>query len=325
MAANICTAVEEPEVDGLRAMEALSSACGRMVALGRDSERGRQQFHRVVSAIHGICDALTDCEAAGVPAADLRQIGSNARETHGQSPFIRRLQEWPRGYAGDFETIEWLWRGENRAPIGTLGYALEAYALTAAIAQQHRNKVHLQARCVLEAAHRKADCRVLSIGCGSSPDIRSVAPHVPASATFVFCDSDEQALEFSRRATEGADVQRHFVHGIVPRVLRRLEPLAPFDLILAGGLFDYLPDRWLARTAGDAWNRLLAPGGRLVFTNIATGNPFRVWLEYMADWRLIERSELDVVRLCRDAEIPVEPTLRRDETGLAILATVTRS
>ena len=225
------------------------------------------------------------------------------------------------GYPGDFETIEWLWRGDNRAPAGTLAHAIETYALNAAIAQQHRNKVAFQAACMLQALATARPCRVLSIGCGGNPDLRTVIDSVPSSASFVLCDSDKDALSYSRAKLGPIADQCHLVHGMVPRVLRRVRDHGPFDLILAGGLFDYLSDRFIARTLSDAWGTLLAPGGRIVFTNIACGNPFRVWIEDMADWRLIERSEEDIATICREAGIPVVPTMVRDATSLAIVAT----
>jgi hypothetical protein len=111
---------------------------------------------------------------------------------------------------------------------------------------------------------------------------------------------------------------------MVPRVLRQTRDYGPYHLISAGGLFDYLPDRLVSLTLGIAC-KLLAPGGRMVFTNIGAGNPFRVWLEYMADWKLIERSEQEVERLCRDAGISAPVTLERDSTGLAILASTRKA
>ena len=41
------------------------------------------------------------------------------------SPFVARAQDWPRGYPGDFETIEWLWSGD---PAGLADDALGAAA-----------------------------------------------------------------------------------------------------------------------------------------------------------------------------------------------------
>jgi extracellular factor (EF) 3-hydroxypalmitic acid methyl ester biosynthesis protein len=293
--------------------------------LARCRGAGRpRQYHRAVSVVHDICHALTDCEAAGAPDREIRDVLKTAREIHGASPFVTRLQQWPRGYPGDFETIEWLWRGDNRAPAGTLAHAIETYALNAAIAQQHRNKVSFQAACMLQAVATARPCRVLSIGCGSSPDLRTIIDSVPSSASFVLCDSDKDALAYSRAKLDPIADQCHLVHGMVPRVLRRVRDYGPFDLIMAGGLFDYLSDRFVSRTLSDAWSTL-APGGRIVFTNIARGNPFRVWIEYMAEWRLIERSEEDITAICRAAGIPVEPTLVRDATSLAIVATLRKS
>lgn len=290
--------------DAAAALASLTSACSRLEHLARGSIAGSaRQYHRTVSTVHDICGALTECEASGAPDAVVRDTIRGAREIHGKSPFVTRLQQWPRGYAGDFETIEWLWRGDNRAPAGSLAHAIETYALNAAIAQQHRNKVTFQAACMLQAMATTTPCRMLSIGCGSSPDLRTVLDQVPASTSVVLCDSDVEALNYSRAKLHPIADRCEFVHGMVPRVLRRVRAHGPFDLILAGGLFDYLSDRLIQRTLEESWTRLLAPGGRIVFTNIARGNPFRVWIEYLADWRLIERSEEDVLRICRDAGI----------------------
>lgn len=309
--------------DAQSAIRQLNWACRSLAILaGSDPSDDATTFHRAVALIHGICEALAKCEHAGVPAADVRRVVGPARAIHARSPFIRRLQEWPRGYPGDFETIEWLCRAENRAEAGTLAHALERYALTSSIAQQHRNKVVFQAGCVLEALDANPQARILSLACGSSPDVRSIIGHVKPGARLVMCDSDLDALAFSAQRLEAIKDRCRFVHGMVPRVLRQVRQDGPYHLVFAGGLFDYLSDRLVALSLGTAWRTLVAPGGRIVFTNIARGNPFRVWLEHLAEWRLIERSEHDVERICRDAGIAGALTLDRESTGLALLASV---
>lgn len=311
--------------DAESAIGQLHWACRCIVALAeRVPSDSTDTFHRAVALIHGTCEALAKCEHAGVDAAQLRRILAPARAIHARSPFIRRLQEWPRGYPGDFETIEWLCRAENRAEPGTFAHALERYALTSSIAQQHRNKVVFQAACILQALEEHAPARILSIACGSSPDIRSILGHVKPGAEFVLCDSDRDALTFSAQRLGALADRCGFVHGMVPRVLRQVGDRGPYHLIFAGGLFDYLPDRLVALTLRTAWRSLLAPGGRIVFTNIARGNPFRLWLEYLAEWRLIERSDDDIERICGEAGIASPVTLQRDSTGLATLGTVQR-
>jgi SAM-dependent methyltransferase len=304
-------------------LQALASATGRLARLeAHPLVDAAVAFHRAVALVHEICAAVSDAEAAGCSREELRAATAHAREIHGASPFVRRLQEWPRGYPGDFETIEWLCRGESGAPAGTFGAALEAYALTSAIAQQHRNKVQFQADCIRDAMLRNPRCRVLSLACGSSPDIRAILPLAGPDVSFVLCDGDGAALEFSRRHLHPIADRCRFVQGMVPRVLGRVGAHGPFDLIYAGGLFDYLPDRLASRTLAIA-HRMLAPGGRLIFTNIASGNPFRVWLEYLASWPLIERTETDVRRLCGDAGLGVA-RIAREATGLALLIDLER-
>lgn len=97
--------------------------------------------------------------------------------------------------------------------------------------------------------------------------------------------------------------------------------LGPFDLVVAGGLFDYLPDQVIKRVLQQARERLLTPSGQVLFTNIAIENPFRLWIECLADWHLIHRSADDLKRLCADAGYGTdEVSVEADATGLALIA-----
>jgi SAM-dependent methyltransferase len=240
---------------------------------------------------------------------------------------VQRLQTWPRGYAGDFETVEWLCDATNRAEPNTIGWAIEAYALQSPIAQQHRNKVVLQARAVLTTlASRRRPARIASLGCGGYRDLFLIQDCITdGSGTFVLVDSDRQALAFAHQRLNRLTASCEFVHGVVPRVLTTVASKGACDLVLAGGLFDYLPDRWAVAALRGVYP-LLACGGTFFFSNIAAGNPFRGWLEYLADWRLIERSESDVRRLLAAAEID-DCALRidRDTSGLALIVELRRS
>jgi extracellular factor (EF) 3-hydroxypalmitic acid methyl ester biosynthesis protein len=307
-----------------RPLRSLTDACERLERMaGAPEVDVAYTFHQTVRAIHAICEALLECEAAGLAREELRPRLTRVRQVHSSSPFMRRLQEWPRGYAGDFETIEWLWRGENRA-VGPVARALEGYALTSSIAQQHRNKIAFQASCILEAQERHPSCRVLSLACGSSADVRSVVKSLRPTTNLVLCDSDADALIFSRAALGDIADRCVLVHGTVPKALGAVRKYGPYHLILAGGLFDYLSDRVVQRTLAIAGTSLLAPGGRIAFTNLAAGNPFRVWLEYLADWPLLERSEASVAEIIHAAGLTA-PVLARDFTNLAILASTWRT
>jgi extracellular factor (EF) 3-hydroxypalmitic acid methyl ester biosynthesis protein len=281
----------------------------------------------VERATAGLCRAIEACEHAGIDRREILAHLATARAIHARSPFIQRVQEWPRGYPGDYETIEYLCDAINRAPIGSLAHALEGLALRSPIASQHGNKVAFQADAILSANERKhGNARVLSIGCGGCRDIRSVVhPLLHAQTEFVLCDLDYAALDFALHALGPLAERCTYLNATIPRVLRKLVPYGPFDLAIAGGIFDYLPDRWVTLSVREIWRRLLAPDGALFFTNIGRGNPFRTWLEYLGNWQLTERDEEDILRCCLEADVPRSAIqIERDATGLALLVTCER-
>jgi extracellular factor (EF) 3-hydroxypalmitic acid methyl ester biosynthesis protein len=277
-------------------------------------------LHQTVVAMHSFATAVTACEDSGLTRLELLPHLGAAREIHARSPFVHRLQTWPRGYPGDFETVEWLCDARNRAPIGTLPWAIEQCALQSPLAQQHRNKVALQARAILSTLVADPTARIASIGCGGCRDLSLIQEYLPAShGTFVLVDADADALAFARARLDRIAGRCTFVQGRVPRAIAKL-PDIRFDLVVAGGLFDYLSERWAVATLSAIRERL-APGGRVFLSNIAEGNPFRPWIEYLADWWLIERAESDVVRLLEQAGFDARRVrVSRDSTGLALMA-----
>jgi hypothetical protein len=69
---------------------------------------------------YGLGADIARAEHAGLTREEIREIVAPVREIFARSPFVRRAQVWPRGYPGDFETIEQLVSQANRAPEGTL-------------------------------------------------------------------------------------------------------------------------------------------------------------------------------------------------------------
>ncbi len=143
---------------------------------------------------------------------------------------------------------------------------------------------------------------------------------------FVLNDADPESLQFAK-AKLGAFAEKCvFVPGNALMTIRELARHGPFDLVMAGGLCDYLSDRQITFLIKQAVDRLLLSGGTFFLTNIAAGNPFRYWMEYFANWTLIERSEEHMRGLCRSAGVPDEAvTLSRDKTHLTILAEIVKA
>src|SRR6185503_14726420 len=126
---------------------------------------------------------------------------------------------------------------------------------------------------------------------------------VRADAHFTLLDSDAEALRCSRDRLAPIASRCRFVEGNVLRLRQLLAGDGPFDLILVGGLFDYLRERTIARILTLLWSEFLAEGGKLFFTNISPDNPDRLLIEYLADWVLVARDEQSLLRLCHDAGI----------------------
>src|ERR1051326_2336193 len=139
--------------------------------------------HAALSAVHAICLGVLHCEESGCTRDEIVDVLRPVRDIHARSPFVARLQQWPRGYPGDFETVEYLCSGANRATEGTIEHACEAYALSRSIAQQHRNKVQHQASRILRTMiANPRQTRIASLACGGCPDFRRMLEQLPSLA-----------------------------------------------------------------------------------------------------------------------------------------------
>jgi extracellular factor (EF) 3-hydroxypalmitic acid methyl ester biosynthesis protein len=286
-------------------------------------------FNRVASSMHHMCAMIGECELTGISREEILELVKDAREIHGRSPFVSRLQKWPRGYQGDFETIDYLMNQQNFAAKNTIEYFIEQYALGSPVAQQHRNKVYHQSECILRAIRnaKNGEAKILVIACGSSPDLRRIVPQIVGSRFHVVLnDIDSGALNASKIALQAIENRCTMVRGNALSNLMKINSFGPYDLVVAGGLFDYLATRYIHILLKKIYTKSLKPDGRIVFTNIAAGNPFRLWLEYLVDWFLIERTEDDISRLLSDLYIsPENVHITRDPSSLSIITEIVKT
>lgn len=221
--------------------------------------------------------------------------------------------------------MEYILDHKNHAEAGTLAFGIEHVALASAIAQQHRNKVRAEARAILDVAtarrHASGGAKILVLASGGAADVRMIENQlVECDAHVVLVDQDADALTFARErlprlAPLLTTVCRNVIRGLVS-----VRTHGPFDLVVAGGLFDYLPDDLVTRVLQQVRERLLAPDGSVLFTNIAVGNPYRLWIENLASWHLIHRSAETVRSLCVAAGYErSEVSVASDPTGLALI------
>jgi extracellular factor (EF) 3-hydroxypalmitic acid methyl ester biosynthesis protein len=292
--------------------------------LGRLSLDGSEDgsYHGIMMSVHRLLRAAHAAEDLGMSIDDMRERTAPARVASGQlSTILAHTQRWPRGYAGDFELIERLLDATPGGDPGSLGNLLDRIVLNLPVVEQHRAKVAWQAGVVRARLRAAAPVRVLSMACGGSRDLMLLEPEQLARLTVVLNDLDADALALSRARLEGKVRQLVCVQGNVLRRSNQLRALGPFDAILVGGLLDYVPER-AARALMLHAMAMLAPSGVLAATNIATGNPWRLFLELLAGWKLIHRQERDMRALLESEDGRCEVAC--DHTGLTWLGTTTR-
>ncbi|MCK5506313.1 MAG: class I SAM-dependent methyltransferase, partial [Thermodesulfovibrionia bacterium] len=303
-------------------MDKLKQSVKNFTALEKVITDGSHQlFHKVVASMHELCFSILDAEKKGKSRAYIDKIIKPARDIHSRSVFVNRLQEWPRKYPGDFETIEYLCDHENKSVYGTVEYYIEEYALNSAIAQQHRNKLSHQSGIILDTLLNNGnDQKILSVGCGGCRDILSIEKYIKnIQFELVINDIDSDALELSGKRLEHLK-GLHVVPGNIIQALRRVEKLGPFDLIVTGGLFDHMSDKHAVFFLKYALSKLLKKDGTLFFANAVKGNPFRTWMEYLADWKLNYRTEDEITGLLTDAGFSdTKIKIDKGETGLTFL------
>lgn len=285
-------------------------------------------YQMILTNIHRLCAQVLRYEMNGFSRDQIIEILDPARNIIRRAPFVSRLYDWPNGYQGDYETIEYLFRGKNMAPVNTVAYYCEEYALHSNIAQQHRNKINYHSHLVLDTIinnqNRKEIPKVLLISCGSAKGIQMIQNSLKNfKFKLILNDTDQNALDFAKEKLTVINDRCEYVNGYIGVTMKEVEEHGPYDLIISGGLFDYLKDKHIRKIIKKLYFGPLNKEGIFYFTNIATGNPYRPWLEYLANWLIIERSDEDIYNMLTKIDIDKKNIeIFKEDTHLTTLVKV---
>jgi extracellular factor (EF) 3-hydroxypalmitic acid methyl ester biosynthesis protein len=234
------------------------------------------------------------------------------------APFIRRAQQKPLGYAGDYEMMNMLYRPSHMEGGSLFARVLNQCAATEIAARANINRIGYltdKLKIALRAAESAGGgrVRVASIGSGPAREIEALLESEPQLGPFLdamLVDQDARAISYCERkltpiaARTGARL--HFVRESVRRLLCGgliSQTMGQRQLIYSAGLFDYLSDRSFSALLGTLYDAI-PKGGQLLIGNVDIGNPTRYFMEYFAEWFLIHRSRaqlLEKARLLRPA------------------------
>ena len=250
------------------------------------------------------------------------------RETF--SFFMRsaNIDRWftkPRGYAGDFYTIELVYANQPTGE-GRLGRFIDRWALDIAAAQAVRNRRGLLTSAIRDTAARgHGPTRITSLASGPAREVFDVLAEPGAPDLHVTCiDIDAEALAFaSDRARElGLEDRVTFAQDNVIRLSRGRgkTTLEPQHLIYSIGLIDYLQDEHIVRLLDWTHDQLL-PGGTVILGNFDVANPDKAFMDHILEWRLIHRAPDELRALfarSRFGDTPVE--VRYEDRAINLFA-----
>ena len=219
------------------------------------------------------------------------------------SNLANRMYTKPRGYAGDFLTIQHMY---DEKPAGTngVGKVIDMVFLNNPASKAVQNRRGLLAEVIDETIDQNGNesTNITSFACGPAQELFDVNERLDDSQQVKanLIDIDIQALAHVGQKIESADPKIKFElfqeNLIYLSMGRKKINLPKQDLIYSIGLIDYFNDKLVIKLMNYAYD-LLKEGGRVVFGNFHVDNPIKALMDHMLEWKLIHRSEEDMDRL----------------------------
>jgi extracellular factor (EF) 3-hydroxypalmitic acid methyl ester biosynthesis protein len=250
------------------------------------------------------------------------------------SPFLYRCFAKPLGFAGDYEMVNMM----MREPLeGTSLYAkiVNLWFLRQPPAEAHRNRIlklveNLQATTV-RAVRLGRPAKILNVGCGPVHEVQQFLRDslLADRAQFTLIDFNEETLAYCQSVVEGAKekynrvTQFKYVQKSVQQIIKEsnrvggLSQDGQYDFVYCAGLFDYLSDTVCQRLT-DIFYGWLAPGGKLLTTNVDGFNPRRLTMDHIMEWHLFYRRGADLLALKPAAALKDSCTVKADLTSVNI-------
>jgi extracellular factor (EF) 3-hydroxypalmitic acid methyl ester biosynthesis protein len=252
------------------------------------------------------------------------------------APFVYRTYHKPLGYAGDYEMVSMMLRDPYEGS-SIFAKLLNKLYLDIPPVIAHRNRIvylveQLKAETTRAAGQNRV-ARIYNLGCGPAQEIQNFLTHEPISdsADLLLLDFNDETIMHTTRSLEdlrnrhrrrtGLRFEKKSVHQVLKESGRAAAQSGTYDMVYCAGLFDYLSDR-ICRRLLEIFYDLLAPGGLLIATNVHPSNPWRNWMEYLAEWHLVYRDEEQFLKLAPDRAPPECVVVKPDATGVNIFLEV---
>jgi SAM-dependent methyltransferase len=218
----------------------------------------------------------------------------------------------PRGYAGDFELIDKIYRNW-KSPTTTIYHKWDDYYHSRAGAIAVRNRKEYLKAQLLDLNTKDDKAEVLNLACGPCSDLYEFLSTNPRSEIHFDClDMDKEALEYSSVVCDNYYEQVNFIN----RNALRYKTDKKYDLIWSAGLFDYFSDKIFIRLLNRMY-ALLSENGEVVIGNFSPKNSARGLMEVSLQWFLHHRDEKELKNLAIQAGVDESNiSIGSEETGV---------
>lgn len=219
------------------------------------------------------------------------------------SNLAERIYTKPRGYAGDFQTIQDMYNGTPKGNSG-LGRLIDQMIMTNPACTAVQNRRILLSKVIKETVTEQngKPTRITSFASGPAREIFDVAEQLTEDDVVKanLIDIDIEALAFVNSLREKSNsklnIKLHNENLIYLSNGRRQLNLMPQHLIYSIGLIDYFEDKLVIKLLDYAYD-LLEKGGQIVLGNFHDTNPIKPAMDHLLQWKLIHRTEEDMNRL----------------------------
>eukprot|EP00467_Chlorarachnion_reptans_P020390 CAMPEP_0114514804 /NCGR_PEP_ID=MMETSP0109-20121206/16362_1 /TAXON_ID=29199 /ORGANISM="Chlorarachnion reptans, Strain CCCM449" /LENGTH=360 /DNA_ID=CAMNT_0001694895 /DNA_START=517 /DNA_END=1599 /DNA_ORIENTATION=- len=214
----------------------------------------------------------------------------------------------PRGYAGDFQTIQMLYDDKNLGH-REFGKVVDRLLRQTSPAAAVRNRRHFFKDEIVRLVATQRNTNVTCLSSGPATEVLDASELVPkgrsGSLTVNLVDFDDVALQFVSNQQEDRLHERHDFNlnyinkNIVKLIVNRKKKdqlISNQDLVYSIGVTDYLNDKTVVALL-DYIHKILRPGGRVIIGNFHPRNNYTPLMELLLDWRLIHRTEEDMKRI----------------------------
>jgi len=213
-----------------------------------------------------------------------------------EDPYTHRANTKPRGYAGDAVMMDYIYEGVADKPMSTLGTRIFQATTRVSMGLSVVYRKALLSAYINDTAALADPFRILSIASGHCRELKDTLSLDGAfNGEFIALDADELSCAEVKASYPAEKVKT--IHANVKHLLVGKDGLqGQFNLIYSAGLFDYLAPAVASKLVSTLLSKL-SPGGRLLVANFLPQSFGRGYMECFMDWRLIYRTEQELIDL----------------------------